>query len=117
MLHSYMCGEKFTQSLADPCVYTRNSKTDGLIILIIWVDDIIISGTTLDLLTSVKETLCRKFEMKDLGKLSWFLGTNFKCNKDAIEMGQTQYNRSYSRETSPKKCNLSHCVRRYEKIC
>lgn len=83
--------EKFTQSLADPCVYTRNSKTDGLIILIIWVDDIIISATTLDLLTSVKETLCRKFKMKDLGKLSWFLGTNFKCNKDAIEMGQTQY--------------------------
>ena len=91
MLHSYLCGEKFTQSLADPCVYTRNSKTDGLIILIIWVDDIIISATTLDLLTSVKETLCRKFKMKDLGKLSRFLGTNFKCNKDAIEMGQTQY--------------------------
>lgn len=30
MLHSYLCGEKFTQSLADPCVYTTNSKTDGL---------------------------------------------------------------------------------------
>ena len=29
--------------------------------------------------------------MKDLGKLSWFLGTNFKCNEDSIEMGQTQY--------------------------
>ena len=55
------------------------------------MDDITISATTLDLLTSVKETLCRKFKMKDLGKLSWFLGTNFKCNKDSIEMGQTQY--------------------------
>ena len=70
MLHSYLCEEKFTQSLADPCVYTRNSEADGLIILIIWVDDIIISATTLDLLTSVKETLRRKFKMKDLGKLS-----------------------------------------------
>ena len=29
--------------------------------------------------------------MKDLGKLSWFLGTNFKCNEDSIEMGQRQY--------------------------
>ena len=86
MLHNYLCKEKFTQSLADPCVYTRNSEADGLIILIIWVDDIIISATTLDLLTSVKETLCRKFKKKDLGKLSWFLGTNFKCNKDSIEM-------------------------------
>ena len=91
MLHNYLCEEKFTQSLADPCVYTRNSEADELVILIIWVADIIISATTLDLLTSVKETLCRKFKMKDLGKLSWFLGTTFKCNKDSIEMGQTQY--------------------------
>ena len=29
--------------------------------------------------------------MKDLGKLSWFLGTEFKCNVDSIEMSQTQY--------------------------
>ena len=57
MLHNYLCKEKFTQSLADPCVYTRNSEADGLIILIIWMDDIIVSVTTLDLLTSVKETL------------------------------------------------------------
>ena len=46
MLHSYLCKERFTQSLADPCVYTRNSEADGLIILIIWVDDIIISATS-----------------------------------------------------------------------
>lgn len=91
MLHSYLCEENFTQSLADLCVYTRNSETDGLIILIIWADDIIISATSLDLLRSVKETLCRKFKMKDLRKLSWFLGTNFNCNEDSIEMRQTQY--------------------------
>ena len=46
MPHSYLCEERFTQSLADPCVYTRNSEADGLIILIIWVDDVIISATS-----------------------------------------------------------------------
>ena len=29
--------------------------------------------------------------MKDLGKLSRFLETDFKCNEDSIEMRQTQY--------------------------
>ena len=29
--------------------------------------------------------------MKDLGKLSWFLGTQFKCNETTIEMSQSQY--------------------------
>ena len=29
--------------------------------------------------------------MKDLGVLSWFLGIEFKCQKDIIEMNQTKY--------------------------
>ena len=29
--------------------------------------------------------------MKDLGELSWFLGTQFKCNETTIEMSQSRY--------------------------
>ena len=29
--------------------------------------------------------------MKDLGKLSWLLGTEFKCSETCIEMSQTQF--------------------------
>ncbi|CAB3999284.1 Hypothetical predicted protein, partial [Paramuricea clavata] len=40
---------------------------------------------------SVKDSLSNKFRMKDLGVLSWFLGTEFKCSEGAIEMSQKQY--------------------------
>ena len=86
----YLLNEKFSRSSADPCVYVRNSES-GCTILIVWVDDIIISATSTDLLCSVKENLCRRFKMKDLGKLSWFLGTEFKCDANSIEKNQTQY--------------------------
>ena len=91
MLHTFLCSKNFSQSHADPCVYIRNSDTEGCVILIVWVDDIIISTTSSKLLESVKESLCQKFKMKDLGKLSWFLGTQFKCNETTIEMSQSQY--------------------------
>jgi len=81
MLHTFLCSENFSQSHDDPCVYIRNSDTEGCVILIVWVDDIIISTTSSKLLESVKESLCQKFKMKDLGELSWFLGTQFKCNE------------------------------------
>ena len=84
MLHNYLLSENFSQSSADPCVYVRNSES-GCTILIVWVDDIIISATSTDLLCSVKENLCRRFKMKDLGKLSWFLGTEFKCKQHRDE--------------------------------
>ena len=88
MLHIFLCNENLSQSHADPCVYIRNSDTEGCVILIVWV---IISTTSSKLLESVKESLCRKFKMKDLGELSWFLGTQFKCNGTTIEMSPSQY--------------------------
>ena len=91
MLHNYLMKESFTQSLADPCVYIRNGGTNECTIIIIWVDDLIISASHEILLQSVKDSLSGKFIMKDLGVLSWFLGTEFKCSEGAIEMSQKQY--------------------------
>ena len=44
------------------------------------------NSTGFKLLESVKESLCHKFKMKDLGELWWFLGTQFKCSGTSIEM-------------------------------
>ena len=61
LLHTYLCDQGFSQSLADPCVYVKNSESNECVILIIWVDDIIISATNVDLLESVKKALRTKF--------------------------------------------------------
>ena len=90
MLHNFLLQENFQVSFVDSCVYSRN--VNGLkIIVIIWVDDIIIAASNEYLLHVVKDSLCQKFKMKDLGKLSWFLGIEFKCNTDCIEMTQIKY--------------------------
>ena len=91
MLHEYLLGENFTQSLADPCVYTRYSCRNECTIIIIWVDDLIISASNEILLQSVKNPLNEKFKMKDLGVLSWFLGTEFNCSEGVITMSQKQH--------------------------
>ena len=91
MLHKHLCDEGFSQSLADPCVYIRKTKSEECVIIIVWVDDIIISATVMESLERVKDALSRKFTMKDLGQISWFLGTQFKCSEGCIEMNQTQY--------------------------
>lgn len=90
LLHVYLVSKGFSQSEADPCVYTMseaNSKT----IVIIWVDDIIIATSDECTLQKVKKSLSQRFKMKDLGKLSWFLGIQFKCEDDVIELNQTKY--------------------------
>jgi hypothetical protein len=50
---------------ADKCVYYRFGGGDG-VILCLYVDDILIFGTSLNVIKEVKEFLSQNFEMKDL---------------------------------------------------
>ena len=89
-LHNFLIGEGFVQSLADYCVYVKH---DGNVItvLIIWVDDIIIACNSDSALSDIKNALKRKYKMKDLGVISYFLGIEFKCSENVIEMSQEKY--------------------------
>ena len=58
MLHSYLLGEQFEQSLVDPCVYTRN-RNESRVSIMIWVDDTIIAVTNIHSVEEVKSYLSR----------------------------------------------------------
>ncbi|KAK0594104.1 hypothetical protein LWI29_010146 [Acer saccharum] len=49
-------------------------KGDKLVFLILYVDDILLIGNDVGVLTSVKEWLAKQFDMKDLGEASFILG-------------------------------------------
>jgi len=61
----------FEQTESDHCVYIN--KNTG-IILAMWVDDILIFGADKMSVDLLKLQLSIKFEMKDMGELSYFLG-------------------------------------------
>ena len=50
------------------------SKGDDLIYLLLYVDDIVMTGSNLALLHSFIGKLTHKFSTKDLGSLNYFLG-------------------------------------------
>jgi hypothetical protein len=62
----------FVTNEADKCVYYRYGGGKG-VILCLYVDDILIFGTSLELIKEVQDFLSQKFEMKGLGKLMLFL--------------------------------------------
>jgi hypothetical protein len=52
---------------ADKCVYYQYGGGKGVIFML-YVDDILILGTSLDVIKETKEFLSNNFEMKDLGE-------------------------------------------------
>ena len=57
-------------------------------IIVVWVDDLIIATSDESLLNDTKQMLKDKFNMKDLGRLSYFLGIDFKQENGLVKMNQ-----------------------------
>ena len=65
----------FTASDADPGLYTANLK-DGKVFILVYVDDILVVGKTMDSINHVKSRLEGVFDVRDLGEASYFLSIN-----------------------------------------
>lgn len=62
--------------------------------MLVYVDDILITGSNLKLIQETKEALKMAFKMKELGELKYFLGIEFTRFKESILMHQTTVSRS-----------------------
>ncbi len=68
----YLVTNGFQTSNADFSLYVKNID-HGIVIIVIYVDDLIITGNNDADIFDLKKLLKQKFEMKDLGKLRYFL--------------------------------------------
>jgi hypothetical protein len=72
----------FSQSVNDPCLYSKNSSNpDKLIFLIIHVDDMLISSKSEQEINNTRNLIGKHFKIKDLGEVRTFL--NIKVEKDS----------------------------------
>ena len=67
-------------------------RTDkGIILLLLYVDDMIITGDDLSGIQELKDFLNQQFKMKDLGHFSYFLGLEITYSTDGLYITQTKY--------------------------
>jgi hypothetical protein len=72
-MDNFLIDTGFSRCHSDPNVYTKKLGSH-LIILVLYVDDLILTGSDSKFLNHVKTNLKNKFEMTDLGFLHYFLG-------------------------------------------
>ena len=78
----------YCQSQADHTVFYKHSKDGKIAILIVYVDDIVLTGSDKEELERLKRRLAEEFEIKDLGALKYFLGMEFATSKEGIFVNQ-----------------------------
>ena len=62
-----------------------------MVVILVWVDDIIIAASDMVLMSEAKQMLQERFRMKDLGRLSYFLGIDFEQGDGFVKMNQRRY--------------------------
>jgi hypothetical protein len=81
----------FVVNEADKCVYYHFGEGDG-VILCLYVDDILIFGTNLNVIKEVKQFLSQNFEMKDLGEANVILNIKLVIESDGgVTLLQSHY--------------------------
>ena len=78
------------KSKSDRSVFYKNSSY-GIILLVVYVDDIVITGSDSKGILSLKSFLHNQFHIKDLGMLKYFLGVEVMKSKQRILLSQRKY--------------------------
>ncbi|CAL1400615.1 unnamed protein product [Linum trigynum] len=88
--HSTILALGFEQSLNDPSMFTRSSSR-GLVVLLLYVDDMIVTGDDALGIAELTKGLHASFSLKELGYVSYFLGLEVKRSSAGILLCQRKY--------------------------
>lgn len=80
----------FKRSDTEHAVYVRAEGNTHLIVGM-YVDDLVITGSTVECIRRFKEEMGAMFKMSDLGRLSYYLGIDVKQNAAGITICQSAY--------------------------
>jgi len=85
----------------------KDGKTDKLIIYL-YVDDLLITGSSEELISKFKGEMLNEFEMSDLGRLNYFLGIEFTETQSGLVMYQSRYAREVLRKFEMHQSNSAN---------
>jgi len=89
-LSSFLISIGFVQSQSDNSLFIRNNS-GCFLALLVYVDDVILTGNSLKDIEDVKALLNSAFKIKDLGNLKYFLGFEVARSKKGIHICQRKY--------------------------
>ncbi|GKE03009.1 putative RNA-directed DNA polymerase [Tanacetum coccineum] len=103
-LDRYLKSLGFVRCAYEYSVYTKKNQGDVLIIGV-YVDDLVVTGSCPESVKKFKQDMSVKFEMSDLGLLSYYLGIQVSQQEDGITLKQEAYAKSILTKTRMLDCN------------
>eukprot|EP00253_Pinus_taeda_P021899 PITA_21899 len=89
-IDQYLTNHGFQRSPSNANLYIKHTG-DDILFVVVYVDDLIITGSSVHLINGIKQDLCRTFDMTDLGLLHYCLGIEVWQTENHIFLSQSKY--------------------------
>lgn len=106
-LNAVLSNLGFIRCLKEPSLY-RKKEQEYLVVVAVYVDDLLITGSSVTKINEFKRGMAAKFDMTDLGRLSYYLGIEVTQRKGSIILSQEKYAAKILEGAGMKGCNASH---------
>ena len=83
------CG--FKRSKSEPTLYVKHQGNADLLIVALYVDHLILTGSNVEMIEEFKKDIVNKYEMSDMGLLHYFLGIEVYQDKEEVFISQRFY--------------------------
>ena len=87
---TYIKSLGFKQCVLDNCLFVKHHEEE-IYLISLYVDDILIAGSDLSVIESIKREFTIMYEMKDLGELNHYLGMKVTRTAEYISVDQKSY--------------------------
>ncbi|RVW11984.1 Retrovirus-related Pol polyprotein from transposon RE1 [Vitis vinifera] len=92
------------RNTTDHSVFYHHNSSGQCIYLVVYVDDIVITGSDQNGIQKLKQHLFTHFQTKDLGKLKYFLGIEIAQSSSGVVLSQRKYALDILEETGLLDC-------------
>ena len=97
----------FVRNPLEHAVY-RRAENKGFLLVGVYVDDLIITGTSQESIDAFKKQMMSTFSMSDLGLLSYYLGMEVNQREGVTTLCQSAYTIKILEQAGMKGCNPCH---------
>ncbi|KAG6495659.1 hypothetical protein ZIOFF_043485 [Zingiber officinale] len=94
----------FKKCSQEHAVYTRGEGEERILIGV-YIDDLIVTGSSIEKINKFKQQMMTEFEMSNLGLLSYYLGIEVEQQKSRILLRQSAYTKKILSQFKMTNCN------------
>ncbi|GAA0173161.1 transmembrane signal receptor [Lithospermum erythrorhizon] len=108
-IESHFVQNGFLNCESEQTLFTKKNEEGNIIIVSMYVDDLIFTGNSQEMMKEFKECMIKMFDMTDLGSMTYFLGIEVKQFKHGIFISQKKYAEEILRRFKMEECNSVSC--------